>query len=65
MNMIEIESILKDTKVERSFLQELILEQIQIRRTLINQMVGTLYPSILRDEIERLYELHKDISNEK
>lgn len=30
-------------------------EEINIRKNLISQMVGTLYPSILRDEISELY----------
>lgn len=31
-------------------------EQIELRRKLINQMVGSLYPRILEDEIEKLQE---------
>ncbi len=33
-----------------------ILEEIKVRRELIKQMVGQLYPSILTSEIEKLYE---------
>jgi len=31
--------------------------EIELRKTLINQMVGSLYPSILADEIELLYQM--------
>lgn len=29
-------------------------EQIQVREDLINEMVGSLYPAVLRGEIEKL-----------
>lgn len=35
-------------------------EEIEIRKGLINQMVGSLYPSILCGEIETLIELKDD-----
>ena len=42
---------------------EAILEEVAVRRSLIRDMVGWLYPSILRGEIEKLltryYELPK------
>ena len=38
-------------------------EQIEIRKKLINQMVGNLYPQILRDEIDKLKEMKKDFGN--
>lgn len=35
--------------------------QVRIRRELLQQMVGTLYPSIIRDEIADLLELERVI----
>lgn len=34
-----------------------IQQEIEIRKALLRQMVGTLYPAILRGEIEELREL--------
>jgi len=39
-------------------------KQIEIRKHLISQMVGTLYPSILWDEIEKLEERLEELENE-
>jgi hypothetical protein len=49
--MDTIEEALKLTDVD------LVYEQIEIRRDLMSQMVGTLYPSILQDEIIQLTKL--------
>ena len=35
-------------------------EQIEIREQLIKEMVGSLYPQILRDQIEKLKILKKE-----
>jgi hypothetical protein len=35
--------------------EQKIFEQIDVRRKLISEMAGTLYPSILESEIEKLY----------
>jgi len=39
-------------------------KQIEVRKHLINQMVGTLYPSILWDEIEKLEDCLEELKNE-
>lgn len=41
-----------------------VLEQTEMRKALVNQMVGTLYPSILRDEILELMKLERQLKNE-
>jgi len=38
-------------------------EQIEIRKNLINQMVGNLYPRILKDQIKKLKEMQRDFGN--
>lgn len=40
--------------------ENLIREQIEVRRKLLPQMVGWLYPSILSDEIAKLQERLKE-----
>lgn len=35
--------------------------QIEIRRKLIDGMVGQLYPAILRSEIEKIYDRKKEL----
>jgi hypothetical protein len=41
-----------------------VLKEIRIRRDLRNQMVGSLYPSILADEAGRLLEQYEALARE-
>ena len=38
--------------------------EIAIRKDLLTQMVGSLYPSIIVDELSRLYVRQKELMNE-
>jgi hypothetical protein len=44
---------------------EQIEDQIEIREELIGEMVGNLYPAILRNEIKKLKALRDDFINER
>lgn len=41
------------------------LQQIDIRKKLIGEMVGNLYPSVLSKEINKLWDLHYGHITEK
>lgn len=41
--------------------QDLIERQVKVRRKLIDDMVGTLYPGIVRDQIAELWEAHEQL----
>jgi hypothetical protein len=47
--------------VEKSEVLEEIENQLKIRQELRDQMVGTLYPTIIQDEINRLLKRRTDI----
>lgn len=47
--------MLSDDELARLTTGDQIREEISARRQLLGQMVGSLYPAILRDEIGQLY----------
>lgn len=51
---------LNEIKEKRNMPEEEICFQIKQRRELIDQMVGTLYPSILQNEIDELEYFHRN-----
>lgn len=48
--------VYRSDKAFKDLNEDELLEEILARKELIGQMVGSLYPSILRDEIEVIYE---------
>jgi hypothetical protein len=57
VRMLSLKEIPEDSDAE------VLREQIEIRRNLLNQMVGSLYPSILADEIIALNERLLDLKH--
>lgn len=50
-----------DRKLWAQLTLEQVVEQIHIRDSMLQQMVGSLYPSIVRDEMADLFELKAEL----